>query len=172
MLHYKVGDLTEATEDIIAHGCNSKGVMGAGVAKAIKEKIPEAYETYRHHHRIRGLQLGAVVWAHRPSGQLVANCITQADYGNEPGRVYVDYKALRSCMSEIKQAAAAYSRAVTVAMPKIGAGLGGGDWQRIEKIIRRRLLYAPTAPRTNISDVTIYVLDESEIPHQNDHIGK
>jgi len=42
-----------------------------------------------------------------------------------------------------------------VGLPKIGAGLGGGDWSIISKIIEEEL---------GEFDVTIYVLDEKEIP--------
>ena len=39
MIMEKRGNLLESTEDFIAHQVNCKGVMGAGVAKQIKNKI-------------------------------------------------------------------------------------------------------------------------------------
>ncbi len=36
MITYKQGDLMKASETYIAHGCNAQGVMGSGVAKAIR----------------------------------------------------------------------------------------------------------------------------------------
>ena len=47
MIEYKNGDLLNVTEGIILHGCNGQGVMGAGVAKAIKMKYPEAFTAYK-----------------------------------------------------------------------------------------------------------------------------
>ena len=44
---YKQGDLTQAEEYIIAHGCNAQGKMGSGVAKAIRREFPQAYSYYR-----------------------------------------------------------------------------------------------------------------------------
>jgi len=39
---YRQGDLVMAVEPIIIHGCNAKGVMGSGVAKAIRAYYPDA----------------------------------------------------------------------------------------------------------------------------------
>ena len=39
-------DLLNSPDRIIVHGCNAQGVMGAGVAKAIRTKYPEAYSNY------------------------------------------------------------------------------------------------------------------------------
>ena len=46
----------------------------------------------------------------------------------------IDYEALRSCLNAV----AAHTDSPVV-MPKIGAGLGGGDWTVIEKIIDETL---------------------------------
>ena len=32
---------------ILLHVCNNKGVMGSGIAKEIRERIPEAFHAYR-----------------------------------------------------------------------------------------------------------------------------
>lgn len=83
-----------------------------------------------------------------PMNRLVANYITQASYGRD-GRCHVDYEAVRQCMREID--AEAQARGVeTVAMPAIGAGLGGGNWSVIEGIIR-------TEPRS--VRAVVYLLD-------------
>ena len=42
MIRYEKGDVLTTNDDIIIHGCNSAGVMGAGVALAIKRKYPKA----------------------------------------------------------------------------------------------------------------------------------
>src|ERR1017187_9856457 len=47
MIKYVKGDLLDATQNLIAHSCNMQGVMGSGVAKAIKDKYPSAFASYR-----------------------------------------------------------------------------------------------------------------------------
>ena len=46
MIEYIHKNLTTVTHGIVAHGCNCKGKMGAGVAKDIKEKWPKAFDGY------------------------------------------------------------------------------------------------------------------------------
>lgn len=131
---YKEGDVCKAVEDIIAHGCNAQGKMGSGVAKAIRAKFPEAYAAYIEEDE---LELGTVITAFS-NDKIIANCITQEFYGND-GRLYADYDAIRRCMRELhailKEPKGFGAANLTVAMPKIGAGLAGGDWTIIEKII-------------------------------------
>jgi O-acetyl-ADP-ribose deacetylase (regulator of RNase III) len=209
---YVPGDLLNG-ETMIVHGCNAQGVMGRGVAKEIKERMPWAYEAYRREHvkdqieklllarghavrlvndpqsdqygqkevieqidqaitrRIAGpdpetfkgaLRLGTVVWAmdnkHPQPGvqtarfRIVGNAITQEHWKKEyavNGR-NVDYDAVRSTLKEIdafvKLTQNGYdadshilidniSPITRVGFPKIGAGLGGGEWDEIEAII-------------------------------------
>ncbi|WP_112261374.1 macro domain-containing protein [Lentzea terrae] len=59
----------------------------------------------------------------------------------------IRYDALESCLEKL--AGHARQRNAAVHMPKIGAGLAGGDWDRIESIVRRALAGVPT---------TVYVL--------------
>lgn len=59
-----------------------------------------------------------------------------------------DYSAIRECMEKVKRFAK--MKHLTVAMPKIGAGLAGGDWKIIEKILEEVF---------TDHDVTVYTLD-------------
>lgn len=143
---YKTGDITKAPEYIIAHGCNAQGKMQSGVAKAIRDAFPEAYGAYKTHCEInkkRALDiLGTTAWVvtnYNVTGKerMVANMVTQRYYGRDPETVYVDYDAVRRCMSQMNKKAKLYTKApYEVAMPMIGAGLGNGDWDIIEQIIR------------------------------------
>jgi len=139
-LVYVKGDLTQATESMIAHGCNAQGVMGSGVAKAIRVSFPHAYECYRRQYEEYGrLAIGDVIFA--PCGdKIIANCITQKYYGRQVGKIYMDYAALRKCMVLMNDFAKTIKRiqhldSLSIAMPLIGAGFGGGNWSKISRII-------------------------------------
>ena len=45
MLHYRNGNLLNASQKVIAHQVNCQGKMGSGAAKAIRDKYPKVYET-------------------------------------------------------------------------------------------------------------------------------
>jgi len=136
-IKYIQGDLLKAPEIVIIHGCNCKGVMGSGVAKLIKEQHPLAFKEYRKVFEETGLFLGDVIWVHS-NNKIIANCLTQQDFGTD--KVQVDYDAVECCMTEINRNCIVHG-ITAVAMPKIGAGLAGGDWNIIEKIIETSLTY-------------------------------
>lgn len=141
-IEYVKGSVVDATESIIAQGCNAQGVMGSGVAKAIREKWPEVFPRYRvfiAEIRASGRNpLGCTNFANvDPYGddKMIVNMITQEFYGRD-GKQYVDYDAVRKCMNLLNRRVGMFSTSPhRVAMPKIGAGLGGGDWEIISLII-------------------------------------
>lgn len=141
-IEYVTGDLMQAPEGIILHGCNAQGVMGSGVAKAIRAKFPEAYAAYRTAFVKRWMTLGSVVFIlcgrDTPGEKMIGNAITQEFYGREPGRVYADYAGIEKAFEFINRRAPMYvGENGRVAMPMIGAGLAGGDWSIISEIIER-----------------------------------
>lgn len=130
---YLKGDVTQAPQEMIAHGCNALGVMGSGVAYAIRKNFPEAYSEYVAAHKDLPLQVGEVIYV-ESNNRIIANMITQQNVATYPGEVVVSYEGIRAALEDLND------KAVTlgikeVAMPKIGAGLGGGDWSIIEQII-------------------------------------
>lgn len=130
MIKYVEADIRTAEEPLIAHGCNAQGVMGSGVAAVVRQFWPEAYDEYI---RAKSYPLGHVIFA-ESRGKIIANCITQQYYGRDNKR-YVDYCALSKSFKVLNNYMAK-EELWSVAMPKIGAGLGGGNWEAISSIIR------------------------------------
>jgi O-acetyl-ADP-ribose deacetylase (regulator of RNase III) len=133
MLRYVQKDLLETDCDIIAHGVNCSGGFASGVAGQIAKKFPLAKEWYLAKYHDDRWELGHVQFVPMPwSGKIIANCATQKEYGRD-GKVYVDYGAVKEVMHKLYDFAK--SANASVGIPKIGAGLAGGDWQIIEAII-------------------------------------
>lgn len=133
MIKYVKGDLFLAPETIIAHGCNCLGGFGSGVAKIMAEKHPKSRFEYINKFQNKGWKLGEVQFV-KSNGKVIANCATQYNYGSpKGGKVYVDYDAIKEVMEKLKKVCLEHN--LTVAIPKIGAGLAGGDWNKIESII-------------------------------------
>ena len=143
-IEYRTGDLLEAPEPAIVHGCNAQGVMGSGVAKAIRAKYPAAYEAYAQRHKASGLPLGDTIWVDCER-HVVINAITQDRYGRD-GKRYADYDAIERAFRNIDKVARltqnyegdrkAPPKVIdAVGMPLIGAGLAGGSWAKISAII-------------------------------------
>ena len=148
MIEYRKGDLMAVSSGIIAHGCNAQCVMGSGVAALVKAKYPGAFEQYvadlamisKDESHKNMSPLGYVsVWSLSdpntklgPDNLLVANCITQNLFGRD-GSKFVSYDAIHTCFTILELVAK--STGMTINIPRIGAGLGGGDWNVIEAII-------------------------------------
>lgn len=132
-IEYRKGDvLTSEVKDII-HGCNSLGVMGSGVAKAIRDKYPLAYTDYNDVYNNSGLNLGDIIQSPQFDGVTIHNAITQIDFGRDPNKVYVSYWAIAQAMKTLN------GQVEKLAMPMIGAGLANGDWDVISAIIENTL---------------------------------
>lgn len=132
-INYIKGDLLSTTEGIIVHGCNAQGVMGSGVALAVRQKYPKAYLKYKEEIQRGFLGLGDVQIVKVCEGLFVCNAITQEFYGREK-KLYVSYEAIRETFWSVFSVARRNEYSVNI--PKIGAGLGGGDWERILQIIK------------------------------------
>lgn len=132
MIVYKQGDILESQESHIAHGCNCSGGFGSGMAKAIALRYPQVKEGYLYRYRSRGWNLGEVqlIGVGDGSGREIANCATQERYGKPEDGPYVSYPAIRIVIKDLVK-----SWPDGFAIPKIGAGLAGGNWDIIEKII-------------------------------------
>ena len=142
---YRTGSLLEAEERHILHGCNARGVMGAGIALAIRQRWPQAFAQYRRLHEETGLVLGTVQVV-ECGEKVVLNAITQLGYGSQrDGVVTARYDAIRAAMRQVNhlawltatvpEAAHRLGDMRRVAMPLVGAGLGGGRWSLIATIV-------------------------------------
>lgn len=137
MIKHITGDLVRDAEqyDVIAHGCNCFCVMGSGIAPQIKAKFPEAYEVDCATTAGDVNKMGTITHTVNTT-PIVVNIYTQYDTkGRRSGQMDFDYDAFRKGLKELK----AKFSGKSIAMPKIGAGLAGGDWAIIERILEEEM---------------------------------
>ena len=142
MLHYKVGNLLDAPQICIAHQVNCQGVMDSGVAKAIKEKYPKAYEHYKGHCDTKTSKelLGTSQEVHcEIAKRTVINLFGQQFQGYD-GCSYTSYVALTialdSAFKFIESENFYYNDPLEIAIPyKMGCDKGGGDWKIVSEIL-------------------------------------
>jgi O-acetyl-ADP-ribose deacetylase (regulator of RNase III) len=80
-----------------------------------------------------GFELGEVQFVQAEPTIWIANMIGQRGIRTEDGVPPIRYEAVRQCLEKV--AVEATTIDATVHMPRIGCGLAGGDWLRIESII-------------------------------------
>jgi O-acetyl-ADP-ribose deacetylase (regulator of RNase III) len=127
------GDLIELFKQnqfpTIAHGCNCMQLMGAGIAAQISSEFPEAIEADKNFPLPSLYRLGEYSIVPTQHG-VILNFYTQL----KPGANF-EYSALRSCLKRLSMEAIAQGTYLQLAVPYIGAGIGGGDWEIIRKIL-------------------------------------
>lgn len=134
------GDLIELAQtgkfDVIIHGCNCFCTMGSGIAKSIKQNFPAAFKADLETAKGDKEKLGTISYARILIDErelIVINGYTQYNWrGN--GRK-VDYEAIRKVFRSVKN----QFSGLRIGYPAIGAGLAGGDWETISKIIDEEL---------------------------------
>jgi O-acetyl-ADP-ribose deacetylase (regulator of RNase III) len=150
------GDLIDLAKkgafDVIVHGCNCMSTMGAGIAP----QMAKAFECDRFEMELWGPtieKLGNIdyqtfvlgenaIWSledfknNRNEPELiVVNAYTQYNYGRNHSDGHAapfDYDAFTICVRKMNE----IFRGKHIGLPMIGAGLGGGNWNRIKEIIR------------------------------------
>ena len=135
-IEYRRGDLfndyDKSLKTILVHGCNAQGAMGSGVARIFREMYPAAHDKYVNDIR-SGLKLGGLSIYQQSDQLYLVSAITQDFYGRDSKR-YVSYDAVNDVFLKVYGMASYYGYQQIV-FPKIGAGLGGGDWEILEKCI-------------------------------------
>ena len=95
MVKYIKGDILNVTEGIIVQQVNCKGVMGAGLAKQIRDKWPSVYDRYLdkvYYSPKNEDLLGTTAWNKVDTNLFVASIFGQYDYGH--GTKFTIYPAL------------------------------------------------------------------------------
>lgn len=152
IIKFTEGDLLDKFDngdfDFIIHGCNCQNVMGAGIAKAIADRYPEAKKADDDFHRAfieRGFSSNEMLGRHsiaylprtRTSG--IINLYTQ----EFPGRIPLDERelfldnlfiGLQSVFSKLNSL-----ENVKIGLPLIGCGIAGMDFTDVYRVIRHAL---------------------------------
>lgn len=126
------GDVT-----CIGHITNTRGVMGSGLAKGIKERYPSVYKDYRElYQKIGGgvdLLGCSQICCIDPEGvKTVFNLHAQLDYGTHKRQL--NYGALGACFYEMLTDL--HSKDIVGFPYLLGCGLAGGDWSIVLEMIK------------------------------------
>jgi O-acetyl-ADP-ribose deacetylase (regulator of RNase III) len=144
-INYVTGDATQpvgAGNKFIVHICNDIGAWGGGFTGAVSYRWFKPEIAYHHYcmlsHHEEFLELGTTQLVRVERDIWVVNLIGQHGTGNHAAVPPIRYEAVRKGLDRV--AALARSRDASVHMPRIGCGLAGGSWDRIEPLIYAELI--------------------------------
>jgi O-acetyl-ADP-ribose deacetylase (regulator of RNase III) len=148
MIKYITADLMQFTEDAFGHGCNCQKRMASGVAAAVRKHYFEMVEADTMNPLTAEQRLGTYGKVSLKNGKIGYNIYSQFWYGRD--KVHVDYGALENGLTAACLNLKTDGK-TTLALPTIGCGLAGGDWNIVEGIVKR-------VSETTGIDITIYKL--------------
>jgi O-acetyl-ADP-ribose deacetylase (regulator of RNase III) len=155
-IKYLQGDATAPQAEgnkIIAHVCNDIGRWGKGFVLALSKRSREPEKAFlqwyaERHNNDYGL--GAAQFLQITRDTWVANIIGQHKIAvkGDTGTAPVRYEAIQQGLSRVAQKAKELN--ASVHMPRIGCGLAGGTWDKVEPLILSEL---------STQGVSVYVYD-------------
>lgn len=151
-INYVKGDATNPTSNgnkIIAHICNDMGGWCKGFVLAISKRWKAPEQQYRLWHKSQhDFSLGQTQFVQVEPNLWVANIIGQHKVNKDENRnPPIRYEAIQDGLKKVGEFAPEIG--ATVHMPRIGCGLAGGTWEKIEPIISEEIISREVA-------VTVY----------------
>lgn len=157
MIEIVNGDLFKSDLPIIAHQTNCLGVMGAGIAKSIKNKWNNVFIQYKNlctnvidkHNLLGKIQLCAT---NDTPIKYIVNLFGEYSFTKSVTPYenrHTDYDALRNALTVLKEKLV-FLGFDKVGIPyKLGCGLAGGDWEGV--------VYPMLQEIFNDNTITLYI---------------
>lgn len=141
-INYIKGDATSPQAKgtkIICHICNDIGGWGKGFVLAISKRWSEPEADYRKWYKSNNdFYLGNLRFIQVEEELYVANMIGQRDIKTIHKIPPIRYEAVRDCLIKVEHKARELN--ASIHMPRIGCGLAGGKWEKIEPIVENILV--------------------------------
>lgn len=132
----RTGDLFGTHLDVLGHGVNLRGIMGAGVAKIVHQRFPSVFTAYHEACGDGSLTAGTaqlVPVQESSDGRelFIANIASQVNLGADANIALLD----SGVRDAVRQARILGKNGI--ALPRIGAGIGGLDWGEVRACLER-----------------------------------
>ena len=139
-MRFVTGDLFEASVDALVNPVNTVGVMGKGLALQFKQRFPENYAAYRAAAKAGELEIGKMFVFEsgaRGAQRYIVNFPTKRHWRGRSELSFVESGLVD--LIEVVRARTIRS----IAVPALGAGLGGLAWTDVRPLIERAFVALP-----------------------------
>lgn len=140
------GDLFDTTAEAIGHGINCQGSMGAGIAAEFRRRYPVMYEVYKRR-CAEGRVFPGSMFCYKATDKWVFNIASQ-DRPGPDARLNWLARGLHSALEECDELGVH-----TLALPRIGAGIGGLAWVDVKAVLQFEATESPV-------DIEVWTLPE------------
>jgi O-acetyl-ADP-ribose deacetylase (regulator of RNase III) len=151
MIRYITGNILESDAEAIINTVNTVGVMGKGIALQFKKAYPDNFKLYVEACKNKAIDIGKLFVTREgnlnATEKIIINFPTKKDWKKPSEYVFVE-EGLNDLIRVINQ-----YQIKSIAIPPLGAGNGGLEWERVKRIIEQKLndcpidilVYEPTA---------------------------
>ncbi|MGR3295799.1 MAG: type II toxin-antitoxin system antitoxin DNA ADP-ribosyl glycohydrolase DarG [Candidatus Bathyanammoxibius sp.] len=155
MIKFIKGDIFSSQAQTLVATVNCVGIMGKGLAKEFRQRFPDMYKEYVKVCKKGELKKGRLYLYKNLHSQIL--CFPTKDNWKGPSKYEFIEEGLECLKNNYEQWGIS-----SIAVPPLGSGLGGLDWNRVKKIIVKYLSNLPI-------DVEVYEPLEigERIPRKN-----
>jgi len=153
MLQFTRGDILKADVDALVNTVNTVGVMGKGIALQFSRAFPEIMKPYKEACKSGELVTGKVMTTKLPlldGPQYIINFPTKQHWKGNSKMEYIA-EGLVALVKEVQQL-----EIRSIAIPPLGCGLGGLQWQDVKQQIELAL--------GDLEEVEILVYEPAGVP--------
>ena len=133
MIYFTKGNMMTSTAEALVNTVNTVGVMGKGIALQFKEEFPANFATYKTACSTGVLVPGKLLITREINSQgiekIIVNFPTKLHWRN-PSK----YEYIRDGLAELSKALHEYN-IKSIAIPPLGCGNGGLNWDIVKKMI-------------------------------------
>lgn len=136
MIKYTKGDLLKANTDALVNTVNTVGVMGKGIALQFKKAYPHNFKVYKQACKDKTFGIGNIltVQDNNLNGSVfILNFPTKKHWRGKSTYEFIE-QGLDILPSILKK-----NGIKSVAIPPLGCGNGGLDWQKVKALIEKYL---------------------------------
>ncbi len=136
-MRFTIGNILESEAEALVNTVNTEGVMGKGIALQFKVLFPHNYKVYREACKKGEVQIGKILAVQDKSlfggEKTIINFPTKTSWRKPSEYSYIveGLKDLRRIIEE--------SQIKSIAIPPLGAGNGGLDWEKVKGLIQEHL---------------------------------
>lgn len=126
------GNLLNANADAIVNAVNCVGVMGKGLALAFKQAYPDNFAQYKQACNAGKVKPGAMFITktnNNGNPKYIINFPTKRHWGEKSYLLDIEI-GLTALVAKVKELEIS-----SIAIPALGCGLGGLDWQIVKPLI-------------------------------------
>ncbi|MDQ3231917.1 MAG: macro domain-containing protein [Pseudobdellovibrionaceae bacterium] len=160
MFDFTTGNILESGAEAVVNTVNCVGIMGKGIALQFKKAFPANFESYKEACKLGQVKVGKM-FVFKTQGVInpkyIINFPTKDHWKGKSRMEYIE-SGLNDLREVIK-----YYDLKSIAIPPLGCGLGGLDWQKVKPLIQDKL--------KDFENVNIIVFEPSAAPKPHDQVS-